>query len=83
MPTMPLGQRQTQTKILSEEVQGIDWNTKNNDGKSLMEIATEMNKKAISKFLERRLKKRAEEAELEFSYRADREYGAGEEIRRS
>ena len=48
-------------KILSEEVQGIDWNTKNNDGKSLLEIATEMNKKAISKFLERRLKKRARE----------------------
>ena len=39
----------------------MDWNTKNNDGKSLLEIATEMNKKAISKFLERRLKKRARE----------------------
>ena len=48
-------------KILFEDVQGVDWNNKNNDGKSLLEIATEMNKKAISKFLERRLKKRARE----------------------
>jgi len=46
-------------KRLSDEVVDVDWSTKNNDGKSLLEMAKDMNRKVITNFLEKRLRRRS------------------------
>ena len=49
-------------KLLSK-IQGVDWNSRNNNGKSLLDVAVEKGHKLVEKFLRKKISQIQTEAE--------------------